>query len=66
MNISLAKSTGNVRKYWDIKLVTNKKKKSGLISESNYHTKNCSSENLLAIEVKNLKVTMNKTFNLGL
>lgn len=27
MNISLAKSMGNIRKYWDIKLVTNKKKK---------------------------------------
>ena len=44
----------NVRKHTHIKLVTTEKK--CLASESNYHTINFFTENLLAIEIKNLNI----------
>ena len=46
----------NVRKYKDIKLVTTNKKRNYLVSEPNYHTTKCFSENVLAIEMKKTKV----------
>ena len=56
----------NIRKHRDIKLVTTDKKRSKLVSESNYHTMNYISENLLIIEMKKTKVKMNKPIYLGL
>ena len=53
-------------KHRDIKLVTTDKKRSKLASEPNYHTKKYFSENLLAIEMKKIKVKMNKPVYLGL
>ena len=53
-------------KHRDIKLVTTDKKRSKLVSEPNYHTKKYFSENLLAIEMKKIKVKMNKPVYLGL
>ena len=50
----------NVRKHRDIKLVTTDKRRNQLVSEPNYHTTKWFSENLLAIEMKNTKVKMNK------
>ena len=46
----------NVRKYKDIKLVTTNKKRNYLVSEPNYHTTKCFSENVLAIEMRKTKV----------
>ena len=43
-NSVFGKTMENVRKHWDIKLVTTDKKRSKLISEPNYHTINLISE----------------------
>ena len=49
----------NVRKHIDIKLVrTDKMRKQ--VSQLNYHTTKWFSEDLLAIEIKKIKVKMNK------
>ena len=55
----------NARKHRDIKLVTTDEKRKKLVSEPNYHTK-CFSENLLTIEMKRIKVKMNKPIYLGM
>ena len=50
----------NVRKHIDIKLVrTDKMRKQ--VSQLNYHTTKWFSEDLLAIEIKKIKVKMNKS-----
>ena len=59
-NAVFGKTTENVRKYRDIKLVTTDKRRNRLVSEPNYHTTKWFSENLLAIEMKKTKVKMNK------
>ena len=56
----------NIRKHRDIKLVTTDKKRSKLVSEPNYHTTNLISEDLSIIEMKKIKVKMNKPIYLGL
>ena len=56
----------NVRKHRDIKLVTTDKRRNQFVSEPNYHTTKWFSENLLAIEMKKIKVKMNKPAYLGL
>ena len=56
----------NVRKHGDIKLVTNDKRTNQLVSEPNYHTTEWFSEDLLTIEMKKIKVKMNKLVYLGL
>ena len=53
-------------KHKDIKLVTTDKRRNQLVSEPNYDTTKYFSENLLAIEMKKIKVKMNKTVYLGL
>ena len=65
-NAVFGKTTENVRKHRDIKLVTTEKRRNRLVSESNYHTAKWFSENLLAIEMKKTKVKMNKPIYLGL
>ena len=65
-NSVLGKAMKNVRKHRDIKLVTTDKRRNQLVSEPNYHTRKWFSENLLAIEMKKVKVKMNKPVNLGL
>ena len=42
----------NVRKHRYIKLVTTEARRNYLVSEPNYHTAKCFSENLLSIEMK--------------
>ena len=67
MNYSVfGKTMGDVRKHRDIKLVTTDKRRNQLVSEPNYHTTKYFSENLLAIEMKKIKVKMNKPVYLGL
>ena len=67
MNNSIFEKTmENVRKHRDIKLVTTDKRRNQLASKPNYHTTKWFSENLLAIEMKQTKVKMNKPVYLGL
>ena len=65
-NAVFGKTMENVRKHRDIKLVTTDKKRSKLVSEPNYHTMNYISEDLSIIEMKRMKVKMNKPIYLGL
>ena len=55
----------NVTKYKDIKLVTTDKRRNQLVSEPNYHTKKYFPEDLLAVEMKKIKVKMSKPIYLG-
>ena len=55
-----------VRKHRYIKLVTKDKRRNQLLSEPTYHTIKLFSENLLAIEMKKIKVKMNNPVYLGL
>ena len=56
----------NVRKDRDIKLVTTDKRRNQLASEPNYHTTKYFPGNLMAIEMKKIKVKMNKPIYLGM
>ena len=60
------KTMRNVRKHRDIKFVTTDKRRNQLVSESNYHTKKWFSEDLLAIEMKKVKVKIIKPVYLDL
>ena len=66
MNSVFGKTMENVRKHGDIKLVTTDKGRNQLVSEPNYHATKWFSENLLASEMKKIKVKMNKPVYLGL
>ena len=65
-NSVFGKTTENMRKHRDIKLVTTDEKIYKLVSEPNYHTAKHFSENLLAIEMKKTKLKMNKPVYLGM
>ena len=65
-NSVFGKTMKNVRKHRDIKLVTTHKRRNRLVSEPNYHTIKCFSENLLTIEMKKIRAKMNKPVYLGL
>ena len=65
-NAVFRKTMENVRNHIDIKLVTTNKRRNQLLSEPNYHTTKYFSENLLAIEMKKIKVKMNKPVYLGM
>ena len=56
----------NVRKYRDIQLVTTDKRRNQLVSEPNYYTTQWFSKNLLRIEMKKIKVKVDKPVYLGL
>ena len=66
INSVFGKTMENVRKHRDIKLVTTDKKRNQLVSEPNYHTTKYFSVNILAIEMKKIKVKMNKPVHVGL
>ena len=65
-NSVFGKTMENVRKHRDVKVVTTDKKRNQLVSEPNYHTTKWFSQNLLATEMKKIKVKMNKAVYLGL
>ena len=50
----------SVKKHRDIKLVTTDKRRNQLVPEPNYHTIKYFSEDLLATEMKRVKVKKNK------
>ena len=56
----------NSRKHGDIKLVTTEKRRNQLASEPYYHTTKYFSENLIAIEMKKIKVKVNNPIYLGM
>ena len=65
-NAVFRKTMENVRKHRDIKLVKSDKKRNKLVSEPNFHTKKLSDNNLAIIEMRKVKVKMNKPIYLGL
>ena len=65
-NAVFGKTMENVRKHCDIKLVKTDKKRNKLVSEPNYHTMKLIDDNLAIIEMKKVKVKMNKPIYLGL
>ena len=65
-NAVFGKTMENVRKHRDIKLVKTDKKRNKLVSEPNFHTMKLIDNNLAIIEMKKVKVKMNKPIYLGL
>ena len=65
-NAVFGKTMENLRKHRDTKSVTIDTKRNKLVSEPNYHTTKWFSENLLAIEMKNIVIKANKPIYLGL
>ena len=65
-NAVFGKTMGNVRKHCDIKLVKSNKKRNKLASEPKFHTMKLIDNNLAIIEMKKVKVKMNKPIYLGL
>ena len=65
-NAVFGKTIENVRKNRDIKLVKTDKKRNKLVSEPNCHTMKLIDNNLAIIEMKKVKVKMNKPIYLGL
>ena len=55
----------NVRKHRDIKLVKTDKRRNQLVPEPKYHTTKWFSEDLLATEMKKIKIRMNNPVYLG-
>ena len=65
-NAVFGKTMENVRKHRDIKLVKTDCKRNKLMSKPNYHTMKLIEENLSIIEMKKVRVKMNKPIYLGL
>ena len=65
-NAVFGKTMENVRKHRDIKLVKTDKKRNKLVSEPNFHTMKLIGNNLAIIEMRKIKVKMNKPIYLGL
>ena len=65
-NAVFGKTMTNVRKHRDIKLVKTDKKRNKLVSEPNFHTMKLIDNNLAIIEMRKVKVKMNKPIYLGL
>ena len=65
-NTVFGKTMENMRKDRDIKLFKTDYKRNKLVSEPNYHTMKLISDNLLIIEMKKVKMKMNKPIYLGL
>ena len=64
-NSVLGKTMENVRNHRDIKLIVTNGRRKKLVSEPNFHTSKHFSEELMAIEMRKTKVTMNKPVYLG-
>ena len=65
-NSVFGKTMDNVRNHRDIKLITSEKRRKRLVSEPNYHSCKIYSNNLMAIEMKQTRVKMNKPLYLGI
>ena len=65
-NAVFGKTIQNVRSEKDIKLVTIDFQKNKLVSQPNFYISKYFSENLLAVEMRKIKVNMNKPIYLGM
>ena len=65
-NSVFGKTIGNVRKHRDLKLITTDERRNQVVTEPNYNTTKRFSKDLLAIEMKNIKVKMNKPLTLDI
>ena len=65
-NAVFGKIMENVRKHRDIKLVTTERRRTFLVSEPNYHTRNFFTEKLLGMEMRKTQILRNKPVYLGL
>ena len=65
-NAIYGKTMENIKKHRAIKIVITNERRNYLVSEPTYHTTKWFSKNLLAIEMKKVKVKMNKPVYLGL
>ena len=65
-NAVFGKTMENVRKHRDIKRVKTDKKRNKLVSEPNFHTMKLIDNNLAIIEMRKVKVKINKPIYLGL
>ena len=65
-NAVFGKTMENVGKHRNIKLVKTDKKRNKLVSEPNFHTMKLIDDNLAILEMKKVKVKMNKPIYLGL
>ena len=65
-NAVFGKTRQNARSQKNIKLVTTNNQRNKFVSEPNYHCTKWFSENLLAIEMRKIKVKMNKPIYLGM
>ena len=59
-NAVFGKTLENVRKHRDIKLANTDKKRNKLVSEPNFHRMKLIDNNLAIIEMRKIKVKMNK------
>ena len=66
INAVFGKPMENVRKHRGVKLVTTDKRRNQLVSKPSYHAIERFSENLVAIEMRKIKVKMNKPIYLGM
>ena len=64
-NAVFEKKPWKIRENTDIKLAATEARRNDLVSEPGYHTTKLFSENLLAIEMKKIKLRMNKPVCLG-
>ena len=64
-NAVFEKKPWKIRENTDIKLAATEARRNDLVSEPEYHTTKLFSENLLAIEMKKIKLRMNKPVCLG-
>ena len=64
-NSVLGKTVENLRNHRDIRLVTTYRKINLSVSEPNYHTTKWFSEHLIAVEMKKIKVILNKPIYSG-
>ena len=64
-NAVFGKTTENVRKHRNIRLVTEDKQRKRLVSKPNYHTCKHFDEDLMAIEMNKITILLNKAIYLG-
>ena len=65
-NSVFGKTMENIRKHRDTKLVTTNKRRNQLVLKPNYQTTKHFLEDLLAIEMREIKVKMNNPVYLGM
>ena len=65
-NAVLGKTKGNTREHRDLMLIKTKRREISLASESNLHTTNFFSNNLLAVEAKKARLLLSNSVYLRL